>query len=70
MSVYLSILEALRRVGGKALEQNLLDEVRKRGLEISHEILTQTLLKLEIHGKVRVLSLDQQRRVVELVENT
>jgi hypothetical protein len=30
--------------------------------------LLQILMKLEIHGKVRVSSLDEERKVVELLE--
>ncbi|MDJ0269860.1 MAG: hypothetical protein NXY59_04830 [Aigarchaeota archaeon] len=62
-------MDALKRVGGKALEQNLLDELRKRGVDISYDMLRQTLMKLEIHGRVRVLSLDAERRVVELISS-
>ncbi|HID04945.1 MAG TPA: hypothetical protein EYH45_00240 [Candidatus Caldiarchaeum subterraneum] len=63
-------MEALNRLGGKALEQNLLDELRKRGDEISLEELRKNLMRLEIHGFVRVLSLDAERKVVELIKKT
>lgn len=61
------ILETLQKIGGKALEQNLLDEIKLRGYEISSSELRQALMKLEIHEKVRVISLDSQRRLVELL---
>ncbi|MEM2909503.1 MAG: hypothetical protein QXO01_00315 [Nitrososphaerota archaeon] len=66
--VHSAILETLRRMGGKALEQNLLDELRARGLELMPEMLRQALLKLEIHDKVRVMSLDAERKLIELIE--
>ncbi|MEM0090497.1 MAG: hypothetical protein QXP86_04120 [Nitrososphaerota archaeon] len=66
--VYSTLLETLRRMGGKALEQNLLDELRARGLELMPEILRQVLLKLEMHEKVRVISLDAERKLIELIE--
>lgn len=66
--VYSRIIETLERMGGKALEQNLLDELRKkRDIELSLPELRQILMKLEIHDKVKVLSLDEERKVVELV---
>lgn len=52
------------------MEQNLLDELRKRGDEISLEELRKNLMRLEIHGFVRVLSLDAERKVVELIKKT
>ena len=64
----MEILEALQRLGGKALEQNLLDELRKRGEEINLEELRKNLMRLEIHGFVRVLSLDAERKIVELIK--
>ena len=61
-------MEVLRKLGGKALEQNLLDELRKRGEDISLEELRKNLMRLEIHGFVMVLSLDAERKVVELIK--
>lgn len=66
--VYSMLLETLRRMGGKALEQNLLDELRARGLDLMPEMLRQALLKLEMHEKVRVISLDTERKLIELIE--
>ncbi len=66
--IYSRIIETLERMGGKALEQNLLDELRKkRDVELSLPELRSILMKLEIHDKVRVLSLDEERKIVELV---
>lgn len=67
--VYSTLLETLRRMGGKALEQNLLDELRVRGLELMPEMLRQALLKLEMYEKVRVISLDAERKLIELIES-
>ncbi len=67
--IYSRIIETLERMGGKALEQNLLDELKKkRDVELSLPELRHILMKLEIHDKVRVLSLDEERKVVELVK--
>ncbi|MCS7132262.1 MAG: hypothetical protein N3F65_01350 [Nitrososphaeria archaeon] len=65
--VYSRIVEALEKLGGKALEVNLLEELKKRGFDITASELRQMLMKLEIRDKVRVLSLDEERRVVELL---
>jgi hypothetical protein len=63
-------LDVLRRLGGKAMWQNLLDELHRAGVEVTKGELNQALLKLEIHGRVRVTSLDEVRKVVELVNET
>ena len=68
ISVHSHVIQALEKLGGKSLEQNLLDELRKRGVDISVEELRGVLMKLEIHGMVRVLSLDAERKVVELIK--
>ncbi len=65
--IYSRIVETLEKLGGKALESNLLEELRKRGFDITAPELRQMLMKLEIRDKVRVLSLDEERRVVELL---
>lgn len=65
--IYSRVVEALEKLGGKALESNLLEELRKRGFDITSSDLRQMLMKLEIRDKVRVLSLDEERRVVELI---
>jgi len=65
--VYSRIVEALEKLGGKAMESVLLEELRKRGFDITLPELRQMLMKLEIRDKVRVLSLDEERRIVELL---
>jgi len=65
--IYSRIVEALEKLGGKAMESVLLDELRKRGFDIAMPELRQMLMKLEIRDKVRVLSLDEERRIVELL---
>ena len=65
--IYSRIVEALEKLGGKAMEANLLEELRKRGFDLDIHELRRMLMKLEIRDKVRVLSLDEERRVIELV---
>jgi hypothetical protein len=65
--LYSKVMEALQRMGGKALEENLLEELRKRGIELTQSELRSILMKLEIHDKVRVLSLDEEKKLIELV---
>lgn len=65
--LYSKVMEALQRMGGKALEENLLEELRKRGIEVTQSELRSILMKLEIHDKVRVLSLDEEKKLIELV---
>ncbi|MEM4458673.1 MAG: hypothetical protein QXN23_07650 [Candidatus Caldarchaeum sp.] len=67
MSKYVEVLETLRRMGGKAMLQNLLDEMKRHQSKLSTMELLQMLMKLEIHGKVRVSTLDEERKVVELL---
>ncbi len=68
MQAYIQVLEVLRKLDGKALLQNLYDEYRRHDPKITMSQLLQILMKLEIHGKVRVSSLDEERKVVELLE--
>ncbi len=68
MKSYLQVLEVIKKLDGKALLQNLYDEYRRHDPKITLPELLQILMKLEIHGKVRVSSLDEERKVVELVE--
>jgi Fe2+ or Zn2+ uptake regulation protein len=67
LSIYYSILNILRKLGGKTMWQNLWDELQRTEVEVSKDELNQALLKLEIHGLVRVTNLDEVRRIVELV---
>ncbi|MCL7389566.1 MAG: hypothetical protein LZ173_06505 [Thaumarchaeota archaeon] len=68
--LYSKVMEALQRMGGKALEENLLEELRKRGIEVTQSELRSILMKLEIHDKVRVLSLDEEKKLIELLTKT
>lgn len=65
--IYSRIIEVLEKLGGKAMELSLLDELKKRGFDVSLPELRNMIMKLEIRDKVRVLSLDEERRVVELL---
>ena len=65
--IYSRIIEVLEKLGGKAMESSLLEELRKRGFDIDSPKLRNMLMKLEIRDKVRVLSLDEERRVIELL---
>jgi len=57
-------------MGGKALEENLLEELKKRGIDVTQSGLRSVLMKLEIHDKVRVLSLDEEKKLIELITKT
>lgn len=50
------------------MESNLYDELVSRQVEMSKTQLKALLMKLELHGKVRVTSLDRDRRIVELIQ--
>lgn len=65
--VYTRIFEILQRSGGKIMEENLLEELKKRGVEITQSNLRSILMKLEIHDKIRVISLDEDRKLIELI---
>jgi len=68
--LYSRVLEVLQRIGGKALEENLLEELKKRGIDVTQSDLRSVLMKLEIHDKVRVLSLDEEKKLIELITKT
>lgn len=65
--VYARVIETLEKLGGKALESDLIEELKKRDVELTLPELRNILMKLEIHDKVRVLSLDEERKIVELL---
>lgn len=54
-------------MGGKAMLQTLYDEAKRHQPKLSMQELLQVLMKLEIHGKIRVSTLDEERKVVELL---
>lgn len=66
--IYARVLEVLQKTGGKALEENILEELKKKGIDITLNDLRSILMKLEIHDKVRVFSLDEEKKLVELVQ--
>ncbi|MCS7136752.1 MAG: hypothetical protein NZ941_00100 [Candidatus Caldarchaeum sp.] len=66
---YSKVVEVLRKSGGKMMLQVLYDDLRRHEPRATVQELLQALMKLEIHGKVRVSSLDEERKVVELVES-
>jgi len=65
--IYSRAVETLEKLGGKALESKLLEELRSKGFDVTLPELRQVLMKLEIRDKVRVLSLDEERRIIELL---
>lgn len=67
MSKHYMVLEVLRKMGGKAMLQTLHDEVKRHQPKMSMQDLLEVLMKLEIHGKVRVSTLDEERKVVEIL---
>ncbi|MCS7142569.1 MAG: hypothetical protein NZ920_02060 [Aigarchaeota archaeon] len=66
-SLYITILNALQRNSGKMLNVNLVDYLRGKGLQYSGEEVMKALLVLEVMGKLRVISLDEERKVIELI---
>ncbi|MEN2974038.1 MAG: hypothetical protein ABDH32_00470 [Candidatus Caldarchaeales archaeon] len=66
--IYARVMEILQKMGGKALEENLLEELRKKGIDITLTNLRSILMKLEIHDKIRVFSLDEERKLIELIQ--
>ncbi|MCS6783907.1 MAG: hypothetical protein RMI43_04955 [Candidatus Caldarchaeum sp.] len=67
MSKHAEVLDLLRKLGGKAMLNTLYDEMKRHRPKSSLQDLLQILMKLEIHGKVRVSTLDEERKVVELL---
>ncbi|MEM2003588.1 MAG: hypothetical protein QXZ49_01285 [Nitrososphaerota archaeon] len=48
------------------LESALLETLRKRGINATQRELRNALLKLEITGYIRVTSLDEERKLIEI----
>ncbi len=65
----LHILDILKRNSGKMLESVLLDTLKNRGINVTQREVRRALLKLEITGYVRVTSLDEERKIIELVNS-
>lgn len=62
------IIEVLRRNNKKMMESDLLEALNTRGREVGVKELRNALLVLEIRGLVRIHSLDEERRLVVLLE--
>ncbi|MEM0444765.1 MAG: hypothetical protein QXO86_03075 [Nitrososphaerota archaeon] len=62
------IIEVLRRNNKKMIESALLESLNTRGRELSPKELRNALLVLEVRGLVRIHSLDEERRLVVLLE--
>lgn len=65
-SIFSDLLDTIEKSGGRVMESELLEKLRNRNIDITGHELKKLLMKLEIHDKIRVLSLDAERRVVEL----
>mgnify|MGYP001046036142 CR=1 FL=1 len=63
------ILDILRRNSGKMLESVLLDNLKNRGINATQREVRRALLKLEVTGYIRVTSLDEERKIIELVNS-
>ncbi|MEM2041441.1 MAG: hypothetical protein QXI52_06000 [Nitrososphaerota archaeon] len=62
----LQVLDTIKRNNGKMLESALLETLRKRGINATQRELRNALLKLEITGYIRVTSLDEERKLIEI----
>jgi len=62
------LIEILRKNNNRMLESALLDALNTRDRSVSARELREALLVLEVRGLVRVHSLDEERRLVMLVE--
>ena len=66
-SLLITIYETINKMGGKVLTSTLLEELKRKGLEITLKDIYATLLKLEINGKIRVTSLDKDKKMIEVI---
>ncbi|MEM0482674.1 MAG: hypothetical protein QXM16_07320 [Nitrososphaerota archaeon] len=62
------VVEVLRRNNKKMMESALLEALNTRGRVTSAKELREALIVLEVRGLVRVHSLDEERRLVVLLE--
>jgi repressor of nif and glnA expression len=51
------------------LESVLLDNLKNRGINAAQREVRRALLKLEVTGYIRVTSLDEERKIIELVNS-
>lgn len=63
------VLDIIKRNNGKILESALLEALKNRGILTTQRELRYALLKLEITGYVRVTSLDEERKIIEIVNS-
>ncbi len=63
------VLDTIRRNNGKILENALIDALKNRGLSINQREVRRVLLKLEVTGYIRVTSLDEERKIIELINS-
>ncbi len=61
------VYETINRMGGKVLASILLEELKRKGLEITLKDLYEILIKLEINGKIRVTSLNKDKKMIEVI---
>ncbi len=66
-SLLITIYETINKMGGKVLTSTLLEELKRKGLEITLKDIYAILLKLEINGKIRVTSLDKDKKMIEVI---
>ncbi|GBC70703.1 hypothetical protein HRbin02_00471 [Candidatus Calditenuaceae archaeon HR02] len=62
------VVEVLRRNNRKMMESALLEALNTRGRVTSAKELREALIVLEVRGLVRVHSLDEERRLIVLLE--
>lgn len=63
----ITVYETINRMGGKVLASILLEELKRKGLEITLKDLYEILIKLEINGKIRVTSLNKDKKMIEII---
>lgn len=62
------VVEVLRRNNNKMMESALLEALNTRSRTVSAKELRDALIILEVRGIVRIHSLDEDRRLVVLLE--
>ncbi|MEM3015555.1 MAG: hypothetical protein QXS08_06105 [Nitrososphaerota archaeon] len=62
------VVEILRRNNNKMMESALLEALNTRGRVTSAKELRDALIVLEVRGVVRIHSLDEERRLIMLLE--
>lgn len=62
------IIEVLKRNNNKMMESALLEALNTRSRSMSYKELREALIVLEVRGLVRIHSLDEDRRLIVLLE--